>query len=99
MKKNILIVGNSAKESALAKVLSEQFNVFVAPGNDGMKEFATRVDIRESNVFELLNFAFENDIELQQINSLNSIHYEKDCINVGRPRFGFNGLRTERRQG
>ena len=36
MKKNILIVGNSAKESALAKLLSEEFNVFVAPGNDGM---------------------------------------------------------------
>ena len=53
MKKNILIVGNSAKESALAKLLSEEFNVFVAPGNDGMKEFATVVDIRESSIIEL----------------------------------------------
>ncbi|MCM1264631.1 MAG: hypothetical protein NC200_00390 [Candidatus Gastranaerophilales bacterium] len=62
MKKNILIIGNSAKESALAKILSEQFEVFVAPGNDGMKEFATVVDIRENNIIELLNFAMENDI-------------------------------------
>ena len=62
MKKNILIVGNSAKESCLAKMLSEEFEVFVAPGNAGMKEFATLVDIRENNVIELLNFALENDI-------------------------------------
>ncbi len=62
MKQNILIVGNSAKESALARLLSEEFNVFVASGNDSMKEFATVVDIRENNVIELLNFALENDI-------------------------------------
>lgn len=24
-----------------------------------------------------------------------TFHNEKDCINVGRPRFGFNGLRTD----
>ena len=62
MKKNILIVGNSAKESCLARILSEEFEVFVAPGNVGMKDFATLVDIRENNVIELLNFALENDI-------------------------------------
>ncbi|MCR5265924.1 MAG: hypothetical protein K6E29_04950 [Cyanobacteria bacterium RUI128] len=62
MKKKILIVGNSAKESALAKMLSEEFEIFVAPGNDSMKEFATIVDIRENNVIELVNFALENDI-------------------------------------
>ncbi len=62
MKKSILIIGGSAKESYLARLLSEEFDVFVAPGNDGTKEFATNVDIRESNVFELLNFALENDI-------------------------------------
>ena len=62
MKKNILIVGNSVKESALAKILADEFNVFVASGNDEMKEYATTVDIRESDVIELLNFALENDI-------------------------------------
>ena len=60
--KNILIVGNSAKESALVKILAKDFNIFVAPGNDEMREFATVVDIREDSVLELLNFAFENDI-------------------------------------
>lgn len=62
MEKNILIIGNSAKEYALAKILSEQFNVFVAPGNDAVSEFATAVDIRESNPAELIDFALENDI-------------------------------------
>lgn len=62
MKKKVLIIGNSAKESALARVLSDEFEVFVAPGNDGVKEYATTIDIRESNVYELLNFALENDI-------------------------------------
>ena len=52
MKKNILIVGNSAKESCLARILSEEFEVFVAPGNVGMKDFATLVDIRENNVID-----------------------------------------------
>ena len=62
MKKKILIIGNSAKESYLAKIFSEEFEVFVAPGNAGMNEFANIVDIRENNVIELLNFALENDI-------------------------------------
>lgn len=62
MKKNILIIGNSAKEYSLAKILSEQFNVFVAPGNDAISEFATVVDIRETSVAELVDFALENDI-------------------------------------
>lgn len=62
MKKKILIIGNSAKESCLARMLSDEFEVFVAPGNTGMSEFATIVDIRENNVYELLNFALEHDI-------------------------------------
>lgn len=62
MEKNLLIIGNSAKEYALAKLFSENFNVFVAPGNDAISEFATVVDIRETNVAELVDFALENDI-------------------------------------
>jgi len=62
MKKKILIVGASAKESALARILSKEFDVFIAPGNDGAKKYGQIVDIRESNVIELLNFALENDI-------------------------------------
>ena len=64
MKKKILILGNSAKEYALAKVFSEKYEVFVVPGNDAMKEFATCVDIRENSVLEILDFAVENDISM-----------------------------------
>lgn len=64
MKKKILILGNSAKESALAKLLSVKYDVYAAPGNDGIKEFANCLDIRENSVNELLEFALENSIDL-----------------------------------
>lgn len=62
MKKNLLIIGHSAKEYALAKLFTGEFNVFVASGNDAISEFATVVDIRENNIAELVDFALENDI-------------------------------------
>ena len=64
MNKKILIIGNSAKEYALAKILSDKNEVFVAPGSDTIKEFATCVDIRETSVGELLEFVMENGIDL-----------------------------------
>lgn len=67
MNKQILIIGNSAKEYALAKKLSKLENIdkiFVAPGNDAMEEFATCVDIRENDVTGLLDFVMENAIDL-----------------------------------
>ena len=63
MMKNLLIIGNSAKEFSLAKIFSQNFNVFVAPGNDAISEFANVVDIRENNITELVDFALENDID------------------------------------
>lgn len=64
MKKKILIIGNSVKESALAKKFAEFHDVYVAPGSDTIKEFATIVDIREDAIHELLDFAMENEIDL-----------------------------------
>ena len=64
MKKKILIIGNSVKEYALAKYLSNDADVFVAPGSSTMKEFSTPVDIREDSVSELLDFVMENGIDL-----------------------------------
>jgi len=65
--KKVFIIGFSAGEYTLAKKLSESdeiSEVFVAPGNDTMKDFCTVVDIREQNVQELLEFALENAIDL-----------------------------------
>ena len=64
MNKKILIIGNSAKEYALAKKLSENNEVYVAPGSDTMREFVTCVDIREDSVTELLEYVMENGIDL-----------------------------------
>jgi len=64
MKKRVLIIGNSAKEYALAKKMSETCEVYAVPGNDAMKEFATCQDIRETSSRELLEFALENGIDI-----------------------------------
>ncbi len=73
MDKKILIIGNSAKEYALAKKLSEKYEVFVAPGSPTIKEFAQCIDIREDSVSELLEFVMENGIDLTIPVSLNSL--------------------------
>lgn len=73
MKKNILIVGNSAKDTALAQMFSDKYNVYIVPGSDGAKEVATTVDIRENNVIEILNFALEHDIFFTVVSSAEAI--------------------------
>jgi phosphoribosylamine--glycine ligase len=75
-KKKILIVGNSAREYSIAKKLSKDEKIgeiFVAPGNVAMKEFATVVDIRENAPEELINFAMENSIDLTIASGENAI--------------------------
>ncbi len=65
MKNKILIIGNGAKEYALAKKLYETNNeIFITPSSDSLKEFAHCLDIREDNIQELLDFALEQDIDL-----------------------------------
>ena len=80
MNKKILIIGNSAKEYALAKFLSEKNEVFVAPGSSTIKEFATCVDIREDSISELLEFAMENGIDLTIPASNKAIN--TDIVNI-----------------
>ena len=65
MSKKILIIGNSAKEYALAKKLSQNNDIYVAPGNDAIEDFATCVDRkgRKYNI-ELDSIrGFEDDFE------------------------------------
>ena len=74
--KNVLIIGNCAKEQAFAKKLSELDyieKIFVAPGNDAMKEFCECVDIRENSPIELLEFALENNVDLTVVLSEKAI--------------------------
>ncbi|MDD3436041.1 MAG: phosphoribosylglycinamide synthetase C domain-containing protein [Candidatus Gastranaerophilales bacterium] len=65
--KKVFIIGSDASAYSVAEKMSEineVSEVFVAPGNNGMKDFSTVVDIRENNVRELLEFALENGIDL-----------------------------------
>ena len=64
MKKKVLIIGNSAKEYALARKLAETCDVFVTPKSDTTEEFATCLDIREDSVSEILEFVLENGIDM-----------------------------------
>ncbi len=64
MRKKILIIGNGAKEYALAKKLSEKHEIYITPASDTLKEFAQCVDIREDNPAELLEFVMENGIDM-----------------------------------
>jgi len=66
-KKNILLIGQGAVVSALAKKLSllkEVGKIYACPGIQIPNDYFTSVDIREENHTELLKFALENDIYL-----------------------------------
>ena len=65
--KKILIVGNSAKEQALASVFAKYDfveKIYIASGNAASQDFCELVDIRPDKPTELLNFAMENDIDM-----------------------------------
>ena len=73
--KKVLIIGNSAKEYALAKKMSEYCKVYVLPGSATMKDFAEIVDIRPNSSKEILEFVMENDIDL-------TIPTDRICLNT-----------------
>lgn len=63
----VLVVGSGGREHAIAWKAAQSKRVeevFVAPGNDGMKDVATVVNIPESDHDALIQFAKENGIDL-----------------------------------
>ncbi len=63
----ILIIGKGGREHTLAwkvKQSAKVSEVFVAPGNVGMKDVAHLVNISETNAEELANWAEANEIDL-----------------------------------
>lgn len=63
----VLIIGQGGREHALVWKAAQSNlveEVFVAPGNDGMNDLATRVAINESQTQDLLEFAKEKNIDL-----------------------------------
>jgi phosphoribosylamine---glycine ligase len=64
---NVLIIGKGGREHAIAWKVSQSplvEKVFVAPGNDGMTDFATLVPIPEDAQDQLIAFARENNVGL-----------------------------------
>ncbi len=63
----VLVVGGGGREHALAWKLGQServTGVFVAPGNAGIKEFATAVTIPTDNISQLKQFALDRAIDL-----------------------------------
>ena len=64
---NVLVVGSGGREHALAWKLRQSPAVdrlYCAPGNDGMRQQADRVDIDASDLGKLADFAAGKDIDL-----------------------------------
>lgn len=64
---NILVIGSGGREHAIAKQFAQSSSVqkvFVAPGNDGIAQDATCVDIAATDFDALITFAKENNIDL-----------------------------------
>lgn len=63
----VLVIGSGGREHAIVKQFKKAPSVeqvFVAPGNDGMKNDATIVPIAQSSFDELINFAISEGIAL-----------------------------------
>lgn len=63
----ILVVGGGGREHAICWKLSKEANVdkiYCAPGNAGILNVAQCIDIQDSDIENLLNFAKENKIDL-----------------------------------
>ncbi|MDA2169051.1 phosphoribosylamine--glycine ligase [Bacillus pacificus] len=64
---NVLVIGRGGREHALAWKFAQSTKVkkvYVAPGNEGMRDVATPVDIDENDFDALVLFAKENHVEL-----------------------------------
>lgn len=63
----ILVVGGGGREHAICWKLSKEASVdkiYCAPGNAGISNVAQCIDIQDSDIENLLNFAKENQIDL-----------------------------------
>jgi phosphoribosylamine--glycine ligase len=63
----VLVIGSGGREHALVWKISQSKRVdkiYAAPGNPGMKDLVELVDIKDSNIVELADFAQEEKIDL-----------------------------------
>ncbi|ALQ66128.1 phosphoribosylamine--glycine ligase [Bacillus thuringiensis] len=91
---NVLVIGRGGREHALAWKFAQSEKVekvYVAPGNEGMRDVATPVDIDENDFDALVLFAKENNVELTfvgpEIPLMNGIadHFKEEGLRVFGP--------------
>src|SRR5690625_4630388 len=73
----ILVIGRGGREHSIVMHLKKSHHVseiFVAPGNDGMKKDATIVSIDEMNFTELVKFAKDKRIDLTIVGPENPLN-------------------------
>ncbi len=73
----ILVIGRGGREHSIVMHLKKSHQVseiFVAPGNDGMKKDATIISIDEMNFTELVKFAREKQIDLTIVGPENPLN-------------------------
>jgi len=93
MHPNVLVVGGGAREHAIVWKLAQsplQPQLFAAPGNPGMAQLATCVDIAASQVDELVSFVQEHQIDLVVIGPEQPLELglANRCAEFGIPAFG-----------
>lgn len=91
----VLVIGQGGREHTIAWKFAQSDKVeevFVAPGNAGMKNVATIVPIAESNQDELVTFAKEQDIALTFVGPENPLlegivdRFEEEGLTVFGPK-------------
>jgi len=74
---NVLVVGRGGREHSLMihlKKSKQVKNLYAAPGNGGMQELGTCVEIDELDVEGLVHFAKENEIDLTVVGPESSLN-------------------------
>lgn len=91
----ILVVGRGGREHSVIMHLKKSKQVseiYAAPGNSGIEELATCVDIDEMDIQELIKFAKETEIDLTIVGPENPLNagiadeFEKNELRIFAPR-------------
>lgn len=68
--KKVLVIGSGGREHAIVHALSKSEQVgqiYAAPGNPGMEKLAQCVNIKETDIVALVDFAKKNEIDLSVV--------------------------------
>lgn len=73
---NVLVIGKGGREHSILMKLAESErvnNLYAAPGNGGIAEHATCIDISESEIDKLIDFAQTNQVDLTVVGPENPL--------------------------